>query len=218
MNEKEMKLIREINEKILKDYNMEVNEIGESKASVLAFFSPDNKMISINKHSKYIFNDYALFIEVMLHENVHKINDKNNLEDVYMEGDKQIHNEQFRDTMLDEYDIYCNELEYNGSADMGDKRNYPFFEKLVRNKILHKKEFAEIQDFYLKEIYEPSDEEGEHKPSDEEGEDAKEGNEENENESKENEDEREDSKGDDYQEKDSYSWNEEEGVEIKWLV
>lgn len=140
---------------ILEKYEVELEGFGgqDQDPGVVAYYSPVDDAIFINRKNKYIFNDYYTFIVVMLHENIHKINTRKGLQDVYMDGDKQIHNEIFKNAMIDIYGLFCNK-NYNGGVDLKDKRNDDTFNEIMRNKIIDAKVFDELQKEYFEKYYE----------------------------------------------------------------
>ena len=73
---KEQDFINKINELILEKYEVKLQGFGDQDPGVVAYYSPVDDAIFINRKNKYIFNDYYTFIVVMLHENIHKINTK----------------------------------------------------------------------------------------------------------------------------------------------
>ncbi len=150
---KEQDFINKINELILEKYEVELKGFGDQDPGIVAYYSPLDDAIFINRKNKYIFNDYYTFIVVMLHENIHKINTRKGLQDVYMEGDKQIHNEIFKNAMIDYYGLFCNK-NYNGEVDLKDKRNDDTFNEIMRNKIIDSKVFDELQQEYFAKYYE----------------------------------------------------------------
>ncbi len=150
---KEQDFINKINELILEKYEVELKGFGDQDPGVVAYYSPLDDAIFINRKNKYIFNDYYTFIVVMLHENIHKINTRKGLQDVYMDGDKQIHNEIFKNAMIDYYGLFCNK-NYNGEVDLKDKRNDDTFYEIMRNKIIDAKVFDELQQEYFAKYYE----------------------------------------------------------------
>lgn len=150
---KEQDFINKINELILEKYEVKLQGFGDQDPGVVAYYSPVDNAIFINKRNKYIFNDYYTFIVVMLHENIHKINTTKGLQDVYMEGDKQIHNEIFKNAMIDYYGLFCNN-NYNGEVDLKDHRNDDTFNEIMRNKIVDSKVFDELQREYFSKYYE----------------------------------------------------------------
>lgn len=158
---KEQDFINKINELILEKYEVKLQGFGDQDPGVVAYYSPVDDAIFINRKNKYIFNDYYTFIVVMLHENIHKINTQKGLEDTYMDGDKQIHNDIFKNAMIDMYGLFCNK-NYNGEVDLKDKRNDDTFNEIMRNKIVDAKVFDELQQEYFSNYYEetPVDESG----------------------------------------------------------
>lgn len=144
--------INKLNEEILKDYGMKIDGFGEKESSTLAFFSPMSKGIYINIHNKNIFNDYYDFMETMLHENVHKINDVKGIKDTYMQGNAQIHNDNFRNAMIENYNMFCSES-HTGGIDFKDSRNNQVFKEMMIKRFKHKKVFNELQEIYFKSIY-----------------------------------------------------------------
>lgn len=145
--------IKRLNDEILSKYDIVCDSLEKGeKDSVLAFYSPITNTIHINVLNKQIFNDYIGFIETMIHENVHKINNKRGIQDIYMEGEAQIHNRAFRDAML-EFGLYCDDKSFTGSVDFKESRNKEIFNQLVINKFRDKKVFDELQEIYLKEFY-----------------------------------------------------------------
>lgn len=158
---KEQDFINKINELILEKYEVKLQGFGDQDPGVVAYYSPVDNAIFINRKNKYIFNDYYTFIVVMLHENIHKINTQKGLEDTYMDGDKQIHNDIFKNAMIDMYGLFCNK-NYNGEVDLKDKRNDDTFNEIMRNKIVDAKVFDELQQEYFSKYYEetPVDESG----------------------------------------------------------
>lgn len=152
---KEQDFINKINELILEKYEVELKGFGDQDQDpgVVAYYSPVDDAIFINRKNKYIFNDYYTFIVVMLHENIHKINTNKGLQDVFMEGDKQIHNDIFKNAMIDYYGLFCNQ-NYNGEVDLKDKRNDDTFNEIMRNKIIDSKVFDELQQEYFSKYYE----------------------------------------------------------------
>lgn len=148
-------IIKRVNEEILSDYNVTLDNFGiADNPNVLAFYSLNNRTISVNINNKLIFNDYIQFIETMLHENVHKINHAKGIEDVDVRDDVQVHTKAFSDTFRDEYGFICDHTQINGSVDMGDYRNQEPFKKLVIKRFSHEKSFKEIRELYLNYIYE----------------------------------------------------------------
>ena len=150
---KEQDFINKINELILEKYDVKLKGFGDQDPGIVAYYSPMDDAIFINRKNKYIFNDYYTFIVVMLHENIHQINATKRLQDVYMDGDKQIHNEIFKNAMIDYYGLFCNK-NYNGEVDLKDKRNDDTFEEIMRNKIIDAKVFDELQQEYFAKYYE----------------------------------------------------------------
>lgn len=150
---KEQDFINKINELILAKYEVELKGLGDQDPGVVAYYSPMDDAIFINRKNKYIFNDYYTFIVVLLHENIHKINARKGLQDVYMNGDKQIHNDIFKNAMIDYYGLFCNK-NYNGEVDLKDKRNDDTFNEIMRNKIIDAKVFDELQQEYFEKYYE----------------------------------------------------------------
>ena len=145
--------IKKLNDEILSKYDIVCDSLEKGeKESILAFYSPLNNTIHINVLNKQIFNDYIGFIEAMIHENVHKINNKKGIQDIYMEGEAQIHNRAFRDTMI-EFGLYCDDKSFTGGVDFKESRNKEIFNQLVINKFRDKKAFDELQEIYLKEFY-----------------------------------------------------------------
>ena len=145
--------IKKLNDEILSKYDIVCDSLEEGEEdSVLAFYSPKTNTIHINVLNKQIFNDYIGFIETMIHENVHKINNKRGIQDIYKEGEAQIHNRAFRNAML-EFGLYCDDKSFTGSVDFKESRNKETFNQLVINKFRDKKVFDELQEIYLKEFY-----------------------------------------------------------------
>lgn len=147
-------VIDKINNEILNVYNIKIKGFERMEnPSILAFYNLGSEEIYINNTNKQVFNDFYIFLEVMLHENVHKINHKNGVEDVYMDGNKQIHNEGFKNAMIDEYGLYCNN-NYNGEIDILDERNRPFLIQTMKDKINFQDLFNDLQRIYFESIYE----------------------------------------------------------------
>lgn len=142
-----------LNREIFKDSNIKIEGFDiADKPNVLAFYRLSDKNIYLNKTNKMIFNDFFIFLETILHENVHKINHANNVEDVDFEGEVQIHNKHFRNTMIEEYGLYCN-ANYNGEIDIEDSKNRNFFKETMKLKVILQNVFNEIQQIYFDEVY-----------------------------------------------------------------
>ncbi len=150
-------VIEKINRLLAKhneDLYLDNFDVGESE-SVLAFFSPSFKTISINKNNKQIFNDYVQFIETMFHEHAHKINDSLGIKDVLIDDKKtQIHTIDFRNTLEKVFGLHCDKKEFNGSVDFHHPSNDKIFKQLINDKIRDKEDFKEIQKLYFEHIYE----------------------------------------------------------------
>lgn len=150
----EMELIKYINENILKDFDVELTSFEKaSKKSILAYYSLSTKTIHINFLNKQVFNDYYVFIETMLHEQVHLINHSKGIEDVTMDGEMQDHNRAFRSLMLEKYNMYCDSTSANGGVDFYERRNEEMFKSLIVKRVKHKKFFEIARENYLKNIY-----------------------------------------------------------------
>lgn len=140
-----------INDDILADYNVKIEAFSdmEERPNVLAFYHLISKKIYINTYNRLVFNDYLLFIEVMLHENAHYLNDMKGVEDV---EDNGVHSKVFKDSMLEYYGVYCNKKD-NGEIDIADKRNYDFLKTLLKEKTKHQETFEKLQKIYYEHIF-----------------------------------------------------------------